>query len=109
MSIGRSLFIRASGGRLDADISAGDDFRVVQMTPPQSLASIRFGRGLTTAEPGSLDRQPGHTGELDSRVPGPDLEHSGSYLNHASFNDPNGNGWLLQEIKGRFPGRVWEH
>src|SRR6476646_11767862 len=93
-------FYLSLGWRLDADISAGDDFRVVQVTPPQSQASVHFGKGLTTAKPGSLDRlylavsdidsaradlisrgaevseiyhydrRPGRSGELDSRVTG---------------------------------------
>ena len=129
-------FYLSLGWRLDADISAGDDFRVVQLTPPQSQASIHFGTGLTTAAPGSLDRLylavsdidaaradlisrgaqvsevyhyergPGHSGELDSRVTGPDNDHP--YSTYASFNDPDGNGWLLQEITARLPGREWE-
>lgn len=128
-------FYQGLGWRLDADIAAGDDFRVVQMTPPQSQASIHFGKGLTTAEPGSVqrlylavddidaarddllsrgaqvsevyhyERRPGHSGEIDSRVPGPDVEHP--YSTYASFSDPDGNQWLLQEITERLPGRVW--
>jgi catechol 2,3-dioxygenase-like lactoylglutathione lyase family enzyme len=124
------------GWRLDADISAGEDFRVVQLTPPQSQASIHFGTGLTTAAPGSLDRlylavsdidaartdlisrgaqvsevyhyerTPAHSGEIDSRVMGPDNDHP--YSTYASFSDPDGNGWLLQEITARLPGREWE-
>ncbi len=131
-------FYQRLGWRLDADIAAGDGFRVVQFTPPQSQTSIHFGVGLTTAEPGSVarlylavddveaaradlisrgadvsevfhyDRGPGHSGEFDSRVPGPDTEHGGSYFTYASFDDPDGNGWLLQQITGRLPGRVWE-
>jgi catechol 2,3-dioxygenase-like lactoylglutathione lyase family enzyme len=129
-------FYLSLGWRLDADISAGDDFRVVQVTPPQSQASVHFGKGLTTAKPGSLDRLylavtdidaaradlisrgasvsevyhyergPGHSGEFDSRVNGPDREHP--YSTYASFDDPDGNGWLLQEITSRLPGREWE-
>ena len=131
-------FYQRLGWRLDADISVGDDFRVVQFTPPQSQASIHFGVGLTTAEPGSVvrlylavddleaaradllsrgadvsevfhyDRRPGRSGEFDSRVPGPDTANGGSYTSYASFDDPDGNGWLLQQITGRLPGRVWE-
>ncbi len=131
-------FYQRLGWRLDADISAGEDFRVVQFTPPQSQASIHFGVGLTAAEPGSVarlylavddveaaradllsrgaevsevfhyDRQPGRSGEFDSRVAGPDTANGGSYSSYASFDDPDGNGWLLQQITGRLPGRVWE-
>ncbi len=129
-------FYLSLGWRLDADISAGDDFRVVQVTPPQSQASVHFGKGLTTAAPGSVDRLylavtdidtaradlisrgakvsevshyergPGHSGEIESRVPGADREHP--YSTYASFDDPDGNGWLLQEITARLPGREWE-
>jgi len=129
-------FYLGLGWRLDADISAGDGFRVVQFTPPQSQASIHFGVGLTTAEPGSAvrlylavddieaaradlisrgaevsevyhyERGPEHSGEFDSRVNGADKEHP--YSTYASFNDPDGNGWLLQEITARLPGREWK-
>ena len=131
-------FYQALGWRLDADIVVGDDFRVVQFTPPQSQCSIQFGNGLTTAEPGSAkrlflavqdiesaraeligrgadvgdvyhyDRRPGHTDEHQTRVPGPDPEHGRSYFTYASFSDPDGNGWLLQEITARLPGREWD-
>jgi catechol 2,3-dioxygenase-like lactoylglutathione lyase family enzyme len=130
-------FYQSLGWRLDADIAAGDDFRVVQFTPTHSQASIHFGTGLTTAAPGSVDRLflavrdieaarqdligrgvevsevyhyergPGHSGELDSRVPGPDPQQERSYFTYASFSDPDGNGWLLQEIGTRLPGREW--
>ena len=129
-------FYLGLGWRLDADISAGEDFRVVQVTPPQSQASVHFGKGLTTATPGALDRLylavtdidaaradlisrgaevsevfhyergPEHSGEIDSRVAGADREHP--YSTYASFNDPDGNGWLLQEITARLPGREWQ-
>lgn len=129
-------FYAGLGWRLDADISAGDEFRVVQFTPPQSQASIHFGVGLTRAAPGSLDRlylavddieaaradlisrgagvsevyhydrQPGRSGEIDSRVTGADTEHP--YSTYASFDDPDGNQWLLQQITTRLPGREWE-
>ena len=128
-------FYAGLGWRLDADIAAGDEFRVVQFTPPQSQASIHFGVGLTTAAPGSLDRLylavddieaaradlirrgaevsevyhydrgPGHSGEFDSRVTGADTQHP--YSTYASFDDPDGNSWLLQEITTRLPGREW--
>jgi catechol 2,3-dioxygenase-like lactoylglutathione lyase family enzyme len=118
--------------RVDADFSAGDDWRVVQMTPPGSPCSIQFGKGLTTVAPGSVQgtylvvddidaaraELAGHgvdakvfhlAGGLhvdgtNGRVPGPDPEHR-SYRSYASFSDPDGNGWLLQEIKTRLPGR----
>jgi len=125
------------GWRLDSDIMVGDDFRSVQLTPPYSGCSIQFGRGVTKAQPGSADRmllavndidaaradlisrgadvsdvyhynrQPGHAGELESRVPGPDPNKSRSYFTYASFKDPDGNTWFLQEITSRIPGREW--
>ena len=122
------------GWRLDADFATGEDFRVVQMTPTGSRASIIFGTGLTTATPGSADglmlvvedvvaaradlvsrgvaasdvfHDRGgvfhHAGTVD-RVTGPDPERR-SYSSFASFADPDGNAWLLQEITQRLPGR----
>ena len=121
-------FYQSLGWRLDADIVAGDSFRVVQLTPPQSACSIAFGKGVTTGEPGSVQRlilavedinaareDVGRCGvevsevfHLDGgRVPGPDPQGR-SYQTYASFSDPDGNGWLLQEITSRLPGREWE-
>jgi catechol 2,3-dioxygenase-like lactoylglutathione lyase family enzyme len=114
------------GFRLDADF-AGDGWRAVQMTPPGSPCSIHFGKGLTTAVPGSVqglylvvDDIEAARAELarngvvsdafhfDSiggpRLPGPDPDRR-SYFSHASFSDPDGNSWLLQEVTTRFPGR----
>jgi catechol 2,3-dioxygenase-like lactoylglutathione lyase family enzyme len=130
-------FYENLGWRLDIDFTVGDDFRGVQMTPHNSEASIIFGKGATSPEPGStrslvlavddLDaaradlvargvdvsevfhyaRGPlNDTGE-NPRVGGRDPEGR-SYFSFASFADPDGNGWLLQEIKTRLPGRVWE-
>ena len=114
--------------RLDADIVVGDNFRVVQLTPPHSACSISFGKGLTTGEPGSVQRLLLVVQDIDvarealiargvdvsevfhlagGRVPGPDPQGR-SYQTYASFSDPDGNGWLLQEIKTRLPGREWE-
>jgi catechol 2,3-dioxygenase-like lactoylglutathione lyase family enzyme len=120
--------------RLDADYSAGDGFRVVQMTPPGSSCSIIFGDGITSARPGSLEslvlvvddiekaraeladrgvdvseifHDAGgvfyHSGTV-ARVPGPDPQRR-TYASFASFSDPDGNGWVLQEITERLPGR----
>ena len=121
-------FYQNLGWRLDADIVRGEDFRVVQLTPPHAQCSISFGKGITTAEPGSAQRLllavddiDAARAELVSRgaevsgvfhldggpVPGPDPQGR-SYQTYASFKDPDGNGWLLQEIKTRLPGRVWE-
>jgi catechol 2,3-dioxygenase-like lactoylglutathione lyase family enzyme len=131
-------FYQGLGWRLDADLAVGDDFRIVQFTPPRSGCSIHFGTGLTASEPGAVDRmllavedieaarddligrgidvsevyhyerQPGRSGETESRVPGPDPQSGRSYFTYASFSDPDGNGWLLQEITTRLPGREWE-
>jgi catechol 2,3-dioxygenase-like lactoylglutathione lyase family enzyme len=124
-------FYQGLGWRLDADISVAEDYRVVQFTPPSSPASIQFGTGVTTMTPGSVehlylivpdiaaardelishgvdvsDVWHGAGLNVSRHVPGPDPEH-GSYRNFASFADPDGNTWLLQEITERLPGRVW--
>jgi catechol 2,3-dioxygenase-like lactoylglutathione lyase family enzyme len=123
-------FYERLGWRLDADFAISDEVRAVQFTPPRSNASISFGKGLTTAEPGSVQRlelvvsdivaaredlvaRGVEVGELFHRGPdglaaGPDPERR-SYLTYASFNDPDGNGWLLQEVNERLPGRTWEN
>jgi len=118
-------FYQSLGWRMDADIVAGGNFRAVQLTPPHSACSIAFGKGLTTAEPGSAQRLLLAVYDIDAaradlisrgaevsevfhlaggRVPGPDPQGR-SYQTYASFTDPDGNGWLLQEIKTRLPGR----
>jgi catechol 2,3-dioxygenase-like lactoylglutathione lyase family enzyme len=115
-------FYESLGWRLDADIVAGDDSRVVQFTPPHSQCSIHFGQGLTASEPGSADRMILAVTDIDSartdlisrgvdvgevyetKPPGFDVPGR-SYFAYASFRDPDGNGWLLQEIKTRLPGR----
>jgi|SRR5271154_2997936 len=119
-------FYRDLGWRLDADIAHGDDFRVVQFTPPHSQCSIHFGKGLTAAAPGSAERlvlvvkdvdaardeligRGVDVGEVeDKRPPGADSSAGRSYFVYASFKDPDGNGWLLQEITTRLPGREWD-
>ena len=121
-------FYQSLGWRLDADIAVGDAFRVVQFTPPHSACSIAFGLGLTAGQPGSVQRLILAVTDIDTaradlikrgaevsevfhldggRVPGPDPQGR-SYQTYASFSDPDGNGWLLQEITTRLPGRVWE-
>jgi catechol 2,3-dioxygenase-like lactoylglutathione lyase family enzyme len=121
-------FYQSLGWRLDADIVRGENFRVVQLTPPHSACSISFGIGITTGEPGSLRRLILAVSDIDAAreallsrgaevsglfhldggpVPGPDPEGR-SYQTYASFSDPDGNQWLLQEIKTRLPGREWE-
>jgi catechol 2,3-dioxygenase-like lactoylglutathione lyase family enzyme len=126
-------FYAGLGWRLDADFATGDDWRVVQLTPPGSACSVLFGKGITTAAPGSVQGtflvvsdisaaraelvgrgvdvselfhfQGGlHVGGTQGRLPGPDPAGD-SYRTWASFSDPDGNGWLLQEIKARLPGR----
>jgi len=121
-------FYQSLGWRLDADIAVGNDFRVVQLTPPHSNCSIAFGKGVTTGEPGSMRRLLLVVSDIDvarqdlmsrgidvsevfhlagGRVPGPDPEGR-SYQTYVSFSDPDGNEWQLQEIKLRLPGREWE-
>jgi catechol 2,3-dioxygenase-like lactoylglutathione lyase family enzyme len=126
-------FYERLGWRLDADFASGEDWRVVQMTPPGSPCSVLFGKGLTTAVPGSVQgtflvvddleaaraELIGHGVDVSEvfhfegglhvvgtkgRVRGRDPEGA-SYRSWASFSDPDGNGWLLQEIKTRLPGR----
>ena len=119
-------FYQRLGWRLDADLTAGDDFRVVQFTPPHSQCSIHFGTGLTTSAPGSADRlilavtdieaaradligRGVEVGEVyEARPPGFESIEGRSYFAFAAFSDPDGNGWLLQEISTRLPGREWE-
>jgi catechol 2,3-dioxygenase-like lactoylglutathione lyase family enzyme len=116
------------GWRLDADFVRGDDFRVVQFTPPGSPCSIHFGRGVTSAVPGSAQRlylvvsdieaaraelvdrgvevsELFHRAGSEGHVSGPDPQRQ-SYSSFASFSDPDGNSWLLQEVTVRLPGRV---
>jgi catechol 2,3-dioxygenase-like lactoylglutathione lyase family enzyme len=121
-------FYEGLGWRCDADIVVGDSFRAVQLTPPHSACSIAFGKGLTTGEPGSVKRLMLAVEDVDAaredigrrgvevsevfhlaggRVPGRDPQDR-SYQSYASFSDPDGNEWLLQEIKTRLPGREWE-
>jgi catechol 2,3-dioxygenase-like lactoylglutathione lyase family enzyme len=121
-------FYQSLGWRMDADIAVGDAFRVVQVTPPHSACSIAFGKGVTTGQPGSVQRLILAVDDIDAAredlvrrgieigglfhlaggpVPGPDPQGR-SYQTYASFSDPDGNGWLLQEIKTRLPGREWE-
>jgi catechol 2,3-dioxygenase-like lactoylglutathione lyase family enzyme len=122
-------FYGSLGWRLDADFVNGDAFRVVQFTPPGSPTSIHFGKGLTTAAPGSakslylvvadieaaraaLSARGAEVSEIFHRtavggpaVKGVDPERH-SYNSFATFKDPDGNEWLLQEISMRLPGRV---
>jgi catechol 2,3-dioxygenase-like lactoylglutathione lyase family enzyme len=120
-------FYASLGWREDADFDLSEDFRVVQFTPPGSGCSIAFGRGITTAEPGSAERfelavydieasredlvgrgvevsELFHSGPGEEPGSGPDPKRR-SYFTYATFSDPDGNGWLLQEITERLPGR----
>ena len=130
-------FYENLGWRLDADFLISEDFRVIQLTPRNSPASIIFGKGITSVKPGSgfplvlavedLDAArdelmkrgvrvsevfhyaggPFNEARQNPRVAGRDPEDR-SYFTFASFEDPDGNGYLLQEIKTRLPGREWE-
>jgi catechol 2,3-dioxygenase-like lactoylglutathione lyase family enzyme len=118
-------FYASLGWRLDIDFEPYEGVRAVQFTPPGSGCSIAFGEGLITAEPGSVQRLEMAVYDIDAAreeligrgvevselfhldggpVPGPDPERR-SYQTYATFSDPDGNGWLLQEIKERLPGR----
>lgn len=129
-------FYEKLGFRLDIDYVANENFRVVQFTPPASEASIIFGKGITPARHGSADSLVLAVENVDTareeliargadvsevfhyaggvfnncvekpRVTGRDPQGR-SYNSFASFSDPEGNGWLLQEIKERLPGREW--
>jgi catechol 2,3-dioxygenase-like lactoylglutathione lyase family enzyme len=129
-------FYGSLGWRLDADVAAGDDFHLIQFTPPGSGCSVQFGTNLTPATPGSAQglylvvsdieaardelvargvevSEVFHEGTrgarfyhaANGRVSGPAPDH-GSYRSFASFSDPDGNGWLFQEVTTRLPGRI---
>jgi len=132
-------FYQNLGWRLDADFASGDDYRVIQFTPPGSGASVIFGKNVTAAAPGSAqglylivsDVEAARKELLGRGVEISDVFHAGdktvgpdqpylfgraringgdpeqrSYRSFASFNDPDGNGWLFQEVTARLPGRV---
>jgi catechol 2,3-dioxygenase-like lactoylglutathione lyase family enzyme len=125
-------FYASLGWREDADFVFADDFRVMQFTPPGSDASIIFGTGVTPpgaapvgklllavsdleaaraqliergAEVSEVFHGQAFSADGHGREPGPDPEHK-SYSSYASFRDPDGNEWLLQELTARLPGRV---
>jgi catechol 2,3-dioxygenase-like lactoylglutathione lyase family enzyme len=128
-------FYKGLGWRLDADVTVDAGYRVVQFTPPGSPGSIIFGQGTTTMAPGSMQdlmlivddldaardeliRRGAKVSEVwhdetgifhhagtEARVSGRD-PNGRSYGSWASFSDPDGNGWLLQEITQRLPGRA---
>lgn len=127
-------FYEGLGWRLDADLAVEDGYRVVQLTPPGSGCSIIFGEGVTSAPPGSTQGLQLSVYDIDAaredlvgrgvdvsevfhdatgifhhagsegRAGGPAPEHA-DYGSFVAFSDPDGNGWLLQEIKTRLPGR----
>jgi catechol 2,3-dioxygenase-like lactoylglutathione lyase family enzyme len=126
-------FYEGLGWRLDGDFTDGKGWRAVHLTPPGSPASVLFGKGVTTAVPGSVQGTflivddveaartelikrgtdvsevfhfagPLHVDGTEGRAPGKDPEGQ-SYRSWASFSDPDGNSWLLQEVKTRLPGR----
>jgi catechol 2,3-dioxygenase-like lactoylglutathione lyase family enzyme len=119
-------FYGSLGWRLDIDLDTGEELRVVQFTPPHSECSIHFGKGITEAEPGSVKRLILAVEDIESvrdelvsrgvevsevyeqRPPGFESQEGRSYFAYASFSDPDGNSWLLQEITTRLPGREWE-
>ena len=122
-------FYQRLGWRLDADDAPAKNVRIVQFTPPGSGCSVTFGNGLTAAAPGSAaaalivsDIEAAHdelirrgidASEMwhgasfprEVRQPGPDPKRT-SYGSFLSFNDPDGNTWLVQEVTTRAPGRV---
>jgi catechol 2,3-dioxygenase-like lactoylglutathione lyase family enzyme len=128
-------FYKSLGWRLDADIATDESFRVVQLTPPGSPAAVIFGTGVSDQAPGSAqglhlvvdDIEAAHAELADvgvevsevfhdvggifhhagatGRLTGPD-PHRGSYGSFLSFSDPDGNGWVMQEVTTRLPGRI---
>jgi catechol 2,3-dioxygenase-like lactoylglutathione lyase family enzyme len=122
-------FYEHLGWRLDADFEFGADIRAVQFTPPRSGCSIAFGKGIIKGEPGSIERLEMVVSDIEAAreflisrgVEVSDFFHRGesgfapgldpnrtSYNSYATFSDPDGNGYILQEVTERLPGRVWE-
>jgi catechol 2,3-dioxygenase-like lactoylglutathione lyase family enzyme len=123
----KEFYVTTLGWRLDADFDVNRDFRVVQVTPPGSPCSVHFGRGITAAAPGSVDHMYLVVCDIDAEredllargvdvseifhstpgqapEPGPEPGRT-TYQSYASFSDPEGNRWTLQEITTRLPGR----
>ena len=122
-------FYERLGWRLDADDAPTNNLRIVQFTPPGSGCSVTFGKGITAAAPGSAaaglvvsDIKAAHDEVArrgvdasqmwhgppfppEARLSGPDPKHT-SYGSYFSFNDPDGNTWLVQEVTTRLPGRT---
>jgi catechol 2,3-dioxygenase-like lactoylglutathione lyase family enzyme len=122
-------FYENLGWRLDADFELGENIRAVQFTPPHSDCSIAFGQGIIKGEPGSIERLEMVVSDIEAAreflisrgVEVSDFFHRGesgfepgldpqrtSYNSYATFSDPDGNGYILQEVTERLPGRVWE-
>jgi predicted enzyme related to lactoylglutathione lyase len=127
-------FYETLGWRLDADFATGEDFRLVQFTPPGSACAIIFGTGIMSAAPGTAESLVLVVDDIDAareelidrgvdvgevfhdvsnvfhhagttgRITGPNTVHP-NYGSFAPFSDPDGNGWLLQEVRTRAPGR----
>src|SRR5215471_12562437 len=130
-------FYEKLGFRLDGDFVVDEKLRVLQFTPPRSEASIIFGKGVSSAKPGSIEGLVLAVGDIDAaraeliargaevseifhyasfpfnnsvdnaRISGRDAEGR-TYFTFASFEDPDGNGWLLQEVTRRLPGGEWK-
>ena len=130
----KEFYVDQLGFRLDADITGADGLRVVQVTPPGSACSVIFGHDVTAAAPGAIQdlmlvvrdieatradlvrraidvseifHDAGglfHHGGTAARVAGPDPDRS-TYGSFLAFSDPDGNGWIVQEITTRLPGR----
>lgn len=130
----KAFYVDTLGFRLDADFSGPDGFRIVQVTPPGSACSVNFGSDVTAGVPGSLQdvmlvvrdleatradlvargvdvsevfHDAGgvfHHAGTEARVAGPAPDR-GTYGSFVSFRDPDGNGWIVQEITNRLPGR----
>jgi catechol 2,3-dioxygenase-like lactoylglutathione lyase family enzyme len=122
-------FYERLGWRFDADLVPANDIRIVQFTPPGSGCSVTFGNGITSASPGSAegtlivsDIEAAHDELLgrgvdasevwhgppfppEARLNGPDPKRT-SYGSFCSFNDPDGNTWIVQEVTTRLPGRI---
>jgi catechol 2,3-dioxygenase-like lactoylglutathione lyase family enzyme len=93
----KQFYVETLGFGLDADFPGPDGFRVVQVTPPGSPCSVIFGHDVTEGVPGAVQ-------DTKTRVGGPD-PHRNTDGSFASFHDPDGSGWLLQEITTPLPGR----
>jgi catechol 2,3-dioxygenase-like lactoylglutathione lyase family enzyme len=121
----KTFYTEKVGFNLDVDHRASEDFRVVQLTPPGSACSISIGKGITGAAPGSVEGLHLVVSDIEAaraelvdrgvdvsevfhfesgkRVPGPDPQRRdyGSFL---SFSDPDGNSWVVQEVRRSEPG-----